>query len=99
MINILIKNIFKKAAFKLATDKNFRNKAKVVIQNTKELNSDGLLIKSLGKSVGRLKKKIKSIDSIRYIQRKTRLKNNQPIISLVGYTNSGKSTLFNQLTK
>ena len=59
MINILIKNIFKKAAFKLATDKNFRNKAKVVIHNTKELNSNGLLIKSLGKSVGRLKKKIK----------------------------------------
>ena len=62
----------------------------------KQIESDK---RQLTDQINRLKKKIEGIDSIRNIQRKTRLKNNQPIISLVGYTNSGKSTLFNQLTK
>ena len=44
---------------RLATDKVFRNKAKTVIKNTKELNSQGQLMRSLGRSFGRMKSKMK----------------------------------------
>ena len=46
-----------------------------------------------------LRNKIKKINKTRNLQRYRRRKNNLPIVSLVGYTNSGKSTLFNYLTK
>ncbi len=59
MINILVKSAIKKIAFKLATDKNLRNKVKTGISNVKELNSQGELIKSLGKAAGRIKRKLK----------------------------------------
>ena len=59
MINILVKSAIKKIAFKLATDKNLRNKVKTGISNAKELNSQGELIKSLGKAAGRIKRKLK----------------------------------------
>ena len=59
MINFFIKGVIKKAAIKLATDKNFRSKTKKILKNTKELNQNGELVKSLGKSFGRLKNKIK----------------------------------------
>ena len=59
MFNLLVKNALKRVAVKLATDKNFRNKAKTVINNTKDLNSEGQLMRSLGRSLGRLKSKIK----------------------------------------
>ena len=59
MINILVKTAIKKLAFKLATDKNLRNKVKTGISNAKELNSQGELIKSLGKAAGRIKRKLK----------------------------------------
>ena len=59
MLNILLKNALKKVAFRLATDESFRGKAKVIVQNTKELSDKGELMKSLGKSAGRLKRKIK----------------------------------------
>tara|TARA_B100000242_G_scaffold271667_1_gene224009 strand:- start:67 stop:249 length:183 start_codon:yes stop_codon:yes gene_type:complete len=59
MINILVKSAIKKLAFKLATDKNLRNKVKTGISNAKELNSQGELIKSLGKAAGRIKRKIR----------------------------------------
>ncbi len=62
----------------------------------KQIESDK---RQLTNQINSLRKKINSIDNIRKIQRKRRIKNNQPIISLVGYTNSGKSTLFNKLTK
>ena len=52
MINILVRAAIKKIAFKLATDKNLRNKVKTGISNAKELNSQGELIKSLGKAAG-----------------------------------------------
>ena len=48
--------------------------------------------------INRIKKKIKKINKTRNLQRYRRKKNNIPIVSLVGYTNSGKSTLFNNLT-
>ncbi len=62
----------------------------------KQIESDK---RQLTESIIRLKKKIDKINKIREIQRYRRIKNNIPIISLVGYTNSGKSSLFNLLTK
>ena len=59
MINILVRTAIKKLAFKLATDKNLRNKVKSGIANAKELNSQGELVKSLGKVAGRIKRKLK----------------------------------------
>ena len=59
MINILVKTVIKKFALKLATDKKLRNKVKTGIVNAQELNSQGELIKSLGKAAGRIKRKLK----------------------------------------
>ena len=59
MFNILIKTAIKKLAFKLVTDKNLRNKVKTGVANAQELNSQGELIKSLGKAAGRIKRKLK----------------------------------------
>jgi hypothetical protein len=58
MINFFLKNAIKKAAIKLATDKNLRSKLKTGVENVKELNERGELIKTFGKGIGRLKKKI-----------------------------------------
>ena len=46
----------------------------------------------------KFKKQLKKIHSIRETQRKRRLQNKEPLICLVGYTNSGKSTILNTLT-
>tara|TARA_B100001248_G_C27387414_1_gene460431 strand:+ start:2460 stop:2648 length:189 start_codon:yes stop_codon:yes gene_type:complete len=59
MLNLFIKNAVRRVAVKLATDKNFRSKAKIIIKNTQELKEKGLLMKSLGKTAGRLKSKLK----------------------------------------
>ena len=59
MLNILVKTAIKKLAFKLATDKNLRNKVKTRVSNAQELNSKGELIKSLGKAAGRIKRRLK----------------------------------------
>ncbi|MBN1521296.1 MAG: GTPase HflX [Candidatus Aureabacteria bacterium] len=47
----------------------------------------------------RLQKDLRKIKSERDIQRQHRIRRGYPLISLVGYTNAGKSTLFNTLTK
>jgi GTP-binding protein HflX len=47
----------------------------------------------------RLNKELKKIESHKNRQRKDRIKNNVYSISIIGYTNAGKSTLFNTLTK
>ena len=62
----------------------------------KQIESDK---RQITERINRLKKKIKNIISSRNNQRYRRKKNKVPIVSLVGYTNSGKSTLFNKLTK
>ena len=59
MINFFLKNAVKRAAVKLATDKNFRAKAKTIVNNTKELKNEGKLMRSLGRGFGRLRSKIK----------------------------------------
>ncbi len=45
-----------------------------------------------------LQKDLEKIRKTRQLHRKTRKKNKIPIVALVGYTNAGKSTLFNGLT-
>lgn len=47
----------------------------------------------------RIKKELEHVKQTRALQRKSRKKVPFPIVSLVGYTNAGKSTLFNYLTK
>ena len=48
--------------------------------------------------VVRIKKELKDVVRTRQLQRKNRTRNETPTIALVGYTNAGKSTLFNYLT-
>ena len=58
-MSFLVKNILRKVIVKLATDKNMRNKVKLALHRAKNLNENGELIKTLGKSAGRLKNKLK----------------------------------------
>lgn len=49
--------------------------------------------------ITRLGKELKAVGAQRYHRRSRRRKRDVPVISLVGYTNAGKSTLLNTLTK
>ncbi len=49
--------------------------------------------------INRLGKELKAVGTQRYHRRTRRRKRDVPVISLVGYTNAGKSTLLNTLTK
>ena len=53
----------------------------------------------LGKRVKVLKEKLAKVRSRREVQRRARSRSNLMTASLVGYTNAGKSTLFNRLTR
>ena len=53
----------------------------------------------LGKRVKMLKEKLARVQSQRAIQRRARSRAQLLMASLVGYTNAGKSTLFNRLTR
>ena len=46
-----------------------------------------------------LKKQLKQLEQTRETQRKRRLKSAIPLVCLIGYTNAGKSTILNALTK
>ena len=48
--------------------------------------------------INRIKKDLEKVKKTRSLQRHSRQKVPYPVIALVGYTNAGKSTLFNQLT-
>lgn len=48
--------------------------------------------------ITRLKRDLKDVKRTRELHRKARRKVPYPIVALVGYTNAGKSTLFNRLT-
>jgi GTP-binding protein HflX len=52
----------------------------------------------LGKRVRLLKEKLERMQAQRAVQRRARARANVFPVSLVGYTNAGKSTLFNRLT-
>lgn len=52
----------------------------------------------LGKRVKLLKEKLEKLGRQRSVQRRSRVRANVLSVSIVGYTNAGKSTLFNRLT-
>jgi GTPase len=52
----------------------------------------------LGERVKMLGKRLEKVQTQRTQQRRARLRNTVPRVALVGYTNAGKSTLFNKLT-
>lgn len=61
-----------------------------------QLEIDRRLIRD---KISRLKRDLEQVRRNRDLQRKGREKVPYPIIALVGYTNAGKSTLFNRLTR
>lgn len=60
-----------------------------------QLESDRRLIK---KRITLIKKELEAIERHRSLYRQRRKKAELPVVALVGYTNAGKSTLFNALT-
>ncbi|MDR3409866.1 MAG: GTPase HflX [Formivibrio sp.] len=61
-----------------------------------QLETDRRLI---GTRVKRLKDQLVKLQKQRATQRRARVRRNEFTVSIVGYTNAGKSTLFNSLTK
>jgi GTPase len=57
------------------------------------------ILRHLAEKTRQAKKRLKTLQKSRDIQRKRRLESNVPLVCLVGYTNAGKSTILNQLTK
>lgn len=62
----------------------------------KQLETDRRL---LGKRVSLLKESLKQLERQRAVRRRARTRGDMLSVSLVGYTNAGKTTLFNALTK
>ncbi len=52
----------------------------------------------ISQRIDTLRKSLKDIEHSRTLNRKRRKENGIPVVSLVGYTNSGKTTLLNKLT-
>ncbi|UCD10277.1 MAG: GTPase HflX [Dehalococcoidales bacterium] len=61
-----------------------------------QLETDRRIIQ---KKIGRLKSQIEQVRKQRMIHRRKRSKSGIPVVALVGYTNAGKSTLLNILSK
>jgi GTP-binding protein HflX len=61
-----------------------------------QIESDRRLI---GERIIRIKRELEDVRRTRGLHRKARKRVPYPIVALVGYTNAGKSTLFNTLTK
>jgi len=61
-----------------------------------QLETDRRLV---GKRIRQLKERLEHVDSRRTMNRQNRLRAEIPTVALVGYTNAGKSTLFNALTE
>ncbi|PHR60273.1 MAG: GTPase HflX [Robiginitomaculum sp.] len=62
----------------------------------RQIESDRRALSEKAISLGRLLEKVRRT---RQLHRQARVKRDCPMIALVGYTNAGKSTLFNQLTE
>jgi GTP-binding protein HflX len=54
--------------------------------------------RQIGERIIRLKRELEDVKRTRGLHRKARKRVPYPVIALVGYTNAGKSTLFNRLT-
>lgn len=55
--------------------------------------------RQLGERIALLKKRLEKVARTRGLHRAKRAKAPYPVVALVGYTNAGKSTLFNRLTE
>jgi len=53
----------------------------------------------LAEKIGKLKRDLLDVQRTRTLQRSARKRVPYPVVALVGYTNAGKSTLFNRLTQ
>lgn len=53
----------------------------------------------IGERIARLRRELEDVKRTRGLQREARQRVPYPVVALVGYTNAGKSTLFNRLTK
>ncbi len=61
----------------------------------KKLEVDRRLIRN---RISQLKAELEEVDRTRDVTRSLRTRNDMPVVSIVGYTNAGKSTLLNYLT-
>lgn len=61
----------------------------------KKLETDRRLIRA---RISQLRRELEDVEQHRDVMRKQRMSAQIPIVSIVGYTNAGKSTLLNQLT-
>ena len=52
----------------------------------------------LRRKISKLEGELKDVRRVRATQRERRIKNEVPVVAIVGYTNAGKSTLLNHLT-
>ena len=55
--------------------------------------------RQLQEKIGRLENELEKVSKTRQLHRARRQKIPHPVVALVGYTNAGKSTLFNKITK
>ncbi len=53
----------------------------------------------IGERIARIKKDLEQVKRTRALHRRARRRVPYPVVALVGYTNAGKSTLFNRLTR
>jgi GTP-binding protein HflX len=53
----------------------------------------------IGERIARLRRELDSVKRTRSLHREARRRVPYPVVALVGYTNAGKSTLFNRLTR
>ena len=50
------------------------------------------------RKIQKLREELEQVRRVRGVQRERRIKNEVPVVAIVGYTNAGKSTLLNRLT-
>lgn len=54
--------------------------------------------RQIDERIVRIRRELETVVRTRALHRKARLRESHPLVALVGYTNAGKSTLFNRLT-